>query len=90
MSNNIIVTGGAGFIGSNLVRRLNQDGIENIYVVDNIKDSLKKENNLKDLKFEDLINSANGSPNQLLKNIEIWNDFSSHAAQHRVLNGRKP
>jgi len=28
------------------------------------------------LKFEDLINSANGSPNQLLKNIEIWNDFS--------------
>ena len=28
------------------------------------------------LKFEDLINSANGSPNQLLKNIEIWSDFS--------------
>ncbi len=28
------------------------------------------------LKFEDLINSANGSPNQLIKNIEIWNDFS--------------
>ncbi len=27
-------------------------------------------------KFEDLINSANGSPNQLLKNIEILNDFS--------------
>jgi len=28
------------------------------------------------LKFEDLINSANGSPSQLLKNIEIWNNFS--------------
>ena len=28
------------------------------------------------LKVEDLINSANGSPNQLLKNIQIWNDFS--------------
>ena len=28
------------------------------------------------LKFEDLINSANGSPNPLLKNIEIWNDIS--------------
>ena len=28
------------------------------------------------LKFEDLINSANGSPNQLLKNIQIWNGFS--------------
>jgi len=28
------------------------------------------------LNFEDLIKSANGSPNQLLNNIEIWNDFS--------------
>ncbi|MBO8239218.1 DNA polymerase III subunit delta' [Prochlorococcus marinus XMU1412] len=28
------------------------------------------------IKLEDLINSSNGSPNQLLKNIEIWNDFS--------------
>ena len=38
-------------------------------------DSSKFKINTK-LKFEDLINSANGSPNQLLKNIEIWNDFS--------------
>ena len=29
------------------------------------------------LKFEDLINSANGSPNELLKNIEIWSDCSN-------------
>ena len=28
------------------------------------------------LKFEDLINSANGSPDQLLKNIEIWSGLS--------------
>jgi len=28
------------------------------------------------LRFEDLVNSANGSPNKLLKNIEILNDFS--------------
>ncbi len=33
------------------------------------------------LKFEDLINSANGSPNQLLKNIEIWNDFSDEISK---------
>ncbi len=38
-------------------------------------DSSKLKINTK-LKFEDLIKSANGSPNQLLKNIEIWNDFS--------------
>ncbi len=29
------------------------------------------------IKFQDLINSANGSPGQLLKNIEIWNELSS-------------
>ena len=29
----------------------------------------------KKLKFEDLINSSNGSPGQLLKNIEIWNEL---------------
>ena len=28
------------------------------------------------LKIEDLIKSANGSPNLLLNNIEIWNSFS--------------
>ena len=28
------------------------------------------------LKLEDLINSANGSPNQLLKNIKVWNDLT--------------
>ena len=30
----------------------------------------------KNLKTEDLITSANGSPRQLLKNIEIWNELS--------------
>jgi len=38
-------------------------------------DTSKLNGNL-NFKFDDLINSANGSPNQLLKNIEIWNDFS--------------
>ena len=38
-------------------------------------DASKSKINTK-LKIEDLINSANGSPNQLLKSIEIWNDFS--------------
>ena len=28
------------------------------------------------LNFRDLVNSANGSPHQLLTNIEIWNAFS--------------
>jgi ADP-L-glycero-D-manno-heptose 6-epimerase len=40
----IVVTGGAGFIGSNLVRRLNAAGIANILVVDNIGASSKFKN----------------------------------------------
>lgn len=37
----VIVTGGAGFIGSNLVRGLNQIGIEDILVVDNLANAQK-------------------------------------------------
>ena len=51
--------------------------LSSIQIQSILKDYLdtSKLNNTK-LKFEDLINSSNGSPNQLLKNIEIWNDFS--------------
>ena len=38
----IIITGGAGFIGSNLVKYFNQIGINNILIVDDV-DSDKKE-----------------------------------------------
>jgi len=37
----IIVTGGAGFIGSNLVRALNRSGHTNILVVDDLRDAHK-------------------------------------------------
>ena len=39
-----IVTGGAGFIGSNLVRQLNRLGETDILVVDNLKDGHKFRN----------------------------------------------
>jgi ADP-L-glycero-D-manno-heptose 6-epimerase len=40
----IVVTGGAGFIGSNLVRGLNQRGIDEILVVDDLRDGTKYRN----------------------------------------------
>lgn len=40
----IVVTGGAGFIGSNLVRTLNKAGYENIRVVDDLTDGRKFKN----------------------------------------------
>ncbi|MDI1472067.1 ADP-glyceromanno-heptose 6-epimerase [Thermodesulfovibrio sp. 1176] len=50
----IIVTGGAGFIGANVVKRLNELGEEKIFIVDNLSNS-EKWKNLVDLSFEDYI-----------------------------------
>jgi len=47
-----IVTGGAGFIGSNIVRNLNDKGITDILVVDNLENT-EKIKNLSDLKIID-------------------------------------
>ena len=52
------------------------------FSIEQIKSILKdhldtsKFNRNANLKFDDLVNSANGSPNQLFKNIEMWNNFS--------------
>lgn len=48
----IIVTGGAGMIGSNIVKALNESGINDILVVDNLKNG-KKFENLVDLDITD-------------------------------------
>lgn len=50
----IIVTGGAGFIGSNLVQGLNQAGEDRILVVDNLKNA-SKHRNLNRLKIADFL-----------------------------------
>ena len=46
----IIVTGGAGFIGSALVHGLNQKGIDDIWLVDDV-DHLEKQKNLDNLNY---------------------------------------
>ena len=40
----IVVTGGAGFVGSVFLRRLNQENIDNIIVVDDLQNSSKWQN----------------------------------------------
>lgn len=46
----VVVTGGAGFIGSCIVRKLNDMGIEDIYIVDNVNTS-EKWMNLRNKKY---------------------------------------
>ena len=52
-----IVTGGAGFIGSNIVKQLNNRGINDILIVDDLTDG-RKCRNLQGLDFFDYMDYA--------------------------------
>ena len=54
----LIVTGAAGFIGSNIIRGLNERGITNIVAVDHLKTG-DKFKNLVNLQIEDYVDKAN-------------------------------
>jgi ADP-L-glycero-D-manno-heptose 6-epimerase len=53
----ILITGGAGFIGSNIVRGLNKLGRTDIYIVDDLTNG-EKHKNLNRLKFADYLDHA--------------------------------
>ena len=53
----IIVTGGAGFIGSNLIRALNERGINDILMVDSLANG-RKMHNIADLNIADYMDKA--------------------------------
>lgn len=73
----IVVTGGAGFIGCNLIRRLNKLQQKNILVVDDLKNG-EKYINLKDLYIFDFLDKnyfmqrlLNDFVNSYIKNIDV-------------------
>ncbi|MFT5610577.1 MAG: ADP-L-glycero-D-manno-heptose 6-epimerase [Polaribacter sp.] len=70
----IIVTGGAGFIGSNLVRGLNQRGLNNILVVDDLSDG-NKVRNIQDCDIQDYMDK-----DEFLKRIEQGMEFGGMSA----------
>lgn len=55
MAKKYIVTGGAGFIGCNIVKALNEKGCNDIIVVDDTGADKIKERNLNAVKFKDLL-----------------------------------
>ena len=70
----IIVTGGAGFIGSNLIRGLNQKGLNNILVVDDLSDG-NKIRNIENCDIQDYMDK-----DEFLKRIEQGMEFDGMSA----------
>ncbi len=68
----MIVTGGAGFIGSNIVRGLNARGHKNILVVDDLTDGHKYQN-IMDCEIQDYMDK-----NDFLQNLQTGKKFPSH------------
>lgn len=70
----IIVTGGAGFIGSNLVRGLNRRGLNNILVVDDLSDG-EKVRNIENCDIQDYMDK-----DDFIKRIEQGIEFGGMSA----------
>ncbi|MGB5339160.1 MAG: ADP-glyceromanno-heptose 6-epimerase [Gammaproteobacteria bacterium] len=67
----IIVTGGAGFIGSNIVKALNTRGREDILVVDDLRDGTKFRN-LADCEIQDYLDK-----DDFIKQVRAGTDFGA-------------
>jgi len=76
MSKPIVVTGGAGFIGRNAIQTLNDRGVDNILLVDELGLD-EKWRNLRGLRFEDVL-----TPGQFLSLIEDRSPMQLEAILH--------
>ena len=75
--NRVIITGGAGFIGSNLARHLFEHGTNEILVIDDLSTGAEK--NLEGLKGIDFVNSRVEDLNNLDELLKDY-DFCFHLA----------
>lgn len=69
----ILVTGGAGFIGSVLAKTLNEKGFTDLVIVDRLEESTKWKN-LRGIKYQDYINADdlfNGDYDELLNDADM-------------------
>lgn len=91
---NIIVTGAAGFIGSNIIRGLNRLGITNIIAVDNLSNA-NKYTNLVDIEIADyldkedflpLILSGKLGPIQAIFHQGACSDTMEHNGRYMMAN----
>ena len=74
--NRVIITGGAGFIGSNLARHLFEHGTNQILVIDDLSTGAE---NLEGLKGIDFVNSRVEDLNNLEELLKDY-DFCFHLA----------
>lgn len=76
MAKKIVITGGAGFIGCNLVAALNARGSEDVILVDNLGCG-NKWRNLRGLRYEDIV-----SPEEFLSQLDSQTPFETDAIVH--------
>ena len=79
----IIVTGGAGFIGSNIVKGLNERGIDKIIIVDNLSNA-SKHKNLNKIKFYDYIDKTDFNIKEFLANNNVKAVFHQGASSNTM------
>ena len=83
----IIITGGAGFIGSNLIKKLNYLNIDDICLVDSFENG-RKFHNIKDLNFKEIFDKIDLLPylNQKKNLLKLISYFTLVLA-HLLRNG---